>query len=140
MKQPKLNLKLLRKVRDRIAAIPESYNQARWITDSVEAPCGAAACVAGETIICDAPTITQGISTLKRLAGRGGAISDRASVLLGISEEDADVMFDYSYLNHTVEWPSPFKGQFAAAETPHARAQVAVAYLDECLKRKAVTW
>lgn len=140
LEQPKLNLKLLRKVRDRIAEIPESYDQTKWIMDSAEAPCGAAACVAGETIICDAPTVKQGINTLRSLAGRSGAISDRASALLGISEEEADVMFDYSYVNHTVEWPSPFKRRFAAAATPQAQAVVAVAYLDECLKRKAVTW
>lgn len=38
MAENKLNLELLRKVRDRIAAIPESYNQGSWVENSRKSP------------------------------------------------------------------------------------------------------
>lgn len=153
MKQPKLNLELLRKVRDRIAEIPESYDQANWRRDG-DAPCGTAACLAGETIIVSAPTIAVGVLRLKelesayddetRISRFDSLVADEAATLLGISDDDAGHMFTvdggYHRFPLTVEWPEPHRSGFQSAQSNNERAQVAVAYLDECLRRKAVTW
>lgn len=143
MTKQKLNLRLLRKVRNRIAEIPESYYQRDWMRESDAAPCGTVACLAGETVICAAPSVAQGIKDLRRAVRafeRGFAydigVVKKARTLLGISLEDAERMFG----GYADEWPQPFKGRFERAKRQQTKAKIAVAYLDECLKRKAVTW
>lgn len=146
MKKTKLNLELLKKVRDRIAEIPESYDQASFYGPDSRAPCGTVACLAGETIIANAKSVKQGIAALKRLAARTDAkdfcgfitpaIPRRAATLIGLTEQEADKMFSGGVYG----WPEPYKRQFQAAESRTKRAEIAVAYLDECLRRKAVTW
>lgn len=42
-----LNLALLEKVRDKIAAVPKAYDQTQWADSSDDAPCGTVACIAG---------------------------------------------------------------------------------------------
>lgn len=64
MKESQLNKALLRKVRNRIRKIPESYYQGTWCRADKGAPCGTIACIAGETIICAAPTVEAGIKEL----------------------------------------------------------------------------
>lgn len=139
-----LNKKLLRKVRNRIAKIPESYRQSDWVKASPKAPCGAAACLAGETIICEADNVQKGIAALNRMVERGGdssigvfwsRVPDRAAKLLGVSPRDAEKIFA-----GVPEWPEPFGKQMRNAKTPTKQATVAVAYLDECLKRGKVIW
>lgn len=65
-----LNVKLLRKVRNRIATIPESYDQSRWVQSNDKAPRGTMACLAGEAIICSQPSVGEGIKTLRRATAR----------------------------------------------------------------------
>lgn len=137
-----LNKRLLRKVRNRIAEIPESYDQNHFYRQEEKSPCGSAECLAGETIISAAPTVKQGIITLRRLNGRmwysisDSPVTRRAAKLLGLTVDEAEKMFGGT----AEEWPSPFRAQFQRAKRPRTKARIAVAYLDECLKRGKVTW
>jgi len=133
----RLNIELFRKIRDRIAAIPESYDQSDWVSPSLRSPCGVAACLAGEAIICNAPTVQQGVEELNTLRDMDGgfAISDRATELLGLSGswrmycEDDDyrsagdtLIFD----SEALYWPLEFAQRFQDGE----ESEAVVAYLD----------
>jgi hypothetical protein len=138
-----LNKQLLRKVRNRIAKIPESYYQGAWIESSKKSPCGTTACLAGETIIVSSPSIKRGIDNLQRAVSRYAeslrsdvGVVRKARLLLGINLTDAEAMFGL----RAAGWPKPFADRFTRAKTNRQRAKIAVAYLDECLKRGAVTW
>ncbi len=139
-----LNKRLLRKVRNRIAEIPESYNQSNFCQKSDDAPCGTSACIAGEAIIVSRPTIKQGIESLRRMDRRyfnSGAWTHHDAFkagqrLLGLTEEESESMFG----GEAGQWPQPFARRFANAKRPQTRARIAVDYLDECLKRGKVTW
>lgn len=143
-----MNTELLRKVRNRIAEIPESYDQGWFFCPSSEAPCGAVACLAGETIIVAADSIDEGLKELRSLNSHwldsdtdqlgDGLPVQRAAALLEITIEDAAQMFD----SDGDGWPQPFQGQFheALEGDNDALPLIAVAYLDECLKRDKVIW
>lgn len=128
-----LNVKLLRKVRNRIAKIPESYDQGAWIIEPFSsAPCGTVACLAGEVAICGAPSIKKGIAQF--LADPLKAIA-RAEHLLGLTGKNHGL-----FAADASGWPEPFASRFRHAATKQQEAQVAVAYLDECIKRGKVIW
>jgi hypothetical protein len=127
-----LNLALFQKVRDRIAEIPESFEQSRWITRRSSSPYGYAACLAGETIICAAPTVEQGLAYLKRLVAideekNTCLVPDSAGGMLGL-----DGSYTYEDGEHDIFvssaqlWPEPFRSQFTNGDESGA----AVAYLD----------
>jgi hypothetical protein len=142
-----LNIELFKKIRDRIAEIPESYDQSAWIQSSDAAPCGTAACLAGEAIICAAPSVKVGIRRLKD-ADDYDRVPERAAKLLGLPQPnssnsnesgrlfqcggslDGDQWYD------TVDWPEPFRTRFNKSKTNRGRANAAVAYLDWIIKNK----
>jgi hypothetical protein len=126
-----LNIELFQKVRDRIAAMPESFEQGRWITRSPSSPCGYAACLAGETIICAAPTVEQGLARLKQLnaideGGESNLIPDTAGRLLGLDGCFAVNGEHDIFISSARGWPQPFRSQFSVGDESGA----AVAYLD----------
>jgi len=139
----KLNIELFKKIRERIATIPESYDQEQWITRTPKAPCGYAACLAGEAIICNAPTVEQGIAELRSLkeSDKNDVIPARAAALLGLSgswkrfiESGGDdveiagesIIFD----GHADHWPREYRSQFHDGD----EAGAAVAYLDHIIE------
>jgi hypothetical protein len=126
-----LNLELFQKVRDRIADVPESFEQGRWITRSPSSPCGYAACLAGETIICAAPTVEQGLANLKRLVAideekNTCLVPDTAGGMLGLDGSYAEDGEHDIFVSSAQHWPEPFRSQFTNGDEPGA----AVAYLD----------
>lgn len=156
MKKRKLNIELFKKIRDRIAEIPESYNQQAWYTESTKAPCGTAACLAGEAIICAAPTVKTGVRRLRRMhVDDGVSVATRAASLLNLPEPEWKT---FSFLTESsdndtarlfrcgsdglgrplVYWPDPFGKRFNKAKTNKARAKAAVAYLDHIIETGSV--
>lgn len=147
MSKQKLNIELLRKVRDRIRDIPESYDQTHWAAPSETSPCGTTACIAGETIICAATTVKDGIAKLNRLQnGRHESIPTAAAKLLGLPDpkwefqggrNETAILFD-SVLDDddvlTVAWPKQFKARYDRARTVRGRARAAAAYLDHIIE------
>lgn len=132
MSRRRLNYALLQKVRDRIAAIPESYNQTTWYSPDDYAPCGTTACIAGEAIICEAPTVTEGIERLKAAVnsysfrGEYATAYDWGRKALKLNDSEAAVLFN----GYGTRWPGEFGHKFGRARSAKGRAKVAVAYLD----------
>lgn len=123
-----LNIKLLKKVRDRIAKIPESYDQSWWATRDVEAPCGTTACIAGEALICSQRSKKAGLQLLWDAMPKW-KVGSTAQTLLGLTDREADVLFGAG------TWPEPFRSEYDQVRYhPKARAKVAVAYLDHIIK------
>lgn len=128
MKERKLNIELFKKVRDRIKEIPESYNQRWWVDESSEAPCGTAACLAGETIICSARSVTVGIRKLRRL-------DDEAQDLLGLSNEERSILFTAFPAGDIKQWPEPWATRWAnALNNQRKQARVAISLLNRIIK------
>lgn len=137
----KLNIELFKKVRARIAEIPESYNQSTWVRNSSQAPCGTVACLAGEAIICNAPTVEEGVAELRRLDEREGSVAETAAELLGLPggrdyfTANDDTIFDEG----ADGWPEPYYTQLHEADTPKERAEAAVAFLDHVIATGRLT-
>ena len=133
------NVELAAKMRDRILDVPAAYDQRYLNKLTDKSPCGAAGCLAGEAIICNAPSVREGVMELQayRFTGKSADAFEKAASLLGLDSYEADLMFRADSLG----WASPFDQQFADARTDEARAQVAAAYLqamidaEECQRR-----
>lgn len=133
-----LNIKLFRKIRNRIRNIPESYNQNVWGKKSRRSPCGTVACLAGEAIICAAPTVKQGLENLHDFTeqDRDDEVPNRAAELLGLqgnyyscTPDDTDI-----FMGHGAGFPLPYREQFQKARTKAAQAAVVVDYLGNVIK------
>jgi len=95
-----LNKRLLRKVRNRIAKIPASFDQNHFVRTSKKSLCGAAACLAGETVICAASSVKKGIETLWHMISNpdwcdltNAPPAKSAKKLLGLTEREAYAVF-----------------------------------------------
>lgn len=139
----KLNIELFKKIRDRIAEVPESYDQSLYIRSEPAAPCGTAACLAGEAIICAAKTLKIGVKNLHFYDNKD-RVAERAAELLGLPEPDwgagstrhyNDTARLFASLSESsVIWPKPFAEQFRKARDSRERAAVAVKYLDHIIE------
>lgn len=135
MNEQKLNIELFKKIRVRIATFPETFDQSCWASPSPDAPCGTAACLAGEAIICNAPTVKEGIAELNRLADLPGlAVANEAARLLGLSGDyEGETLEDEGetaiFRGLAEGWPEPFRSHFNANEP-----EAAVAFLDHIIE------
>jgi hypothetical protein len=123
----KRNRRLLLKTAKRIEKIPESYDQKHWATDSSSSPCGTAACLAGELIICSARSVRAGVTLLRNRYTLPDFISTphMASKLAGLTEEEANKLFP----EDVDEWPAQFRKRYVTAKTKQDRANAAAALL-----------
>lgn len=151
-----LNTELLQRVRDKIAATPESYDQEVYGRPETSAPCGTAACIAGWTVVLADEIPMERVrlanadywNSHKDKATRDlfDLVPNMAARLLGLNADEQEAMFtaepegaDDEYSDEREGgWPEPFASQWAEGEIP--RHEIAVAYIDECLKRGKVTW
>lgn len=132
-----LNIELFKKVRERIATVPESYNQRVFVEDSRIAPCGTVCCIAGETVICAASTVSEGVTNLKLmddLTAPDGSqwvslIPHTAQQLLRLSDKEAKALFEFAENG----WPEPFRGRYMDTSDDTDRANVAVLLLDHII-------
>ena len=132
MAESRLNIELFKKIRDRIAEIPESYDQSLWARRDSKAPCGTTACLAGEAIICSRPTAQEGVALLWRTLNelRTPSPDVLARDLLRLTPNEASAMFTAS----ACAWPAPFSVQFDRARSRKGRAKAAIAYLDHIIE------
>lgn len=143
-KETKLNRPLIEKMIARMTEKPEAYDQGVVVAslddlrvlikdgDALPRPdpqCGAAGCLIAQTIICNAPTVAQGIATLKRLDSDGDA-EGRAAKLLGMPFETAWSLF----FHWKDKWPEPYRTRFVNAKTYRGQASAAVALLRAILR------
>lgn len=137
--KPPLNFPLWVKVRNRIEAIPESFYQNAWVISRQESPCGTAACLAGEAIICLAPTVERGVAHLKelRVVDKVPAMAAKAlGITRDIRNEDepgeADIFREVG-----AGWPRPYSSAFRVADYEYdhkEQARIAVEYLDHVIE------
>lgn len=150
MKKPKLNKALIRKMIKRIEERPEAYLQSRFFVkmgvqvaayyDRPKPICGSAECLAGEAIICTAPSVKKGIEALKRTvtsldnSDSLKPVAEKAARLMGLSIDlsgDGLGIFDSQPLHC---WPAPFGAQYAQAKTYKGEARAAINLLKAILK------
>lgn len=140
MSESRLNIELFKKIRDRIASIPESYDQDYWVERSTESPCGTVACLAGHTIICNAPTLERGLSDLNRLKAKDPmyAVPRKAARLLGLTGNWRKYAYDHDreaggetiiFDVDAEGWPKLFRDQFREGRGSE-KSDAALNYLD----------
>lgn len=140
----KLNIELFKAIREKIATTPEAYDQAVFARTESAAPCGTAACIAGWACVLSGAMDTEELKKRERDDGDlFDSISITAENALGLSEEEADTLFEsdpsgewYDYDDqgndiYTGGWPQPFAE--AWRETGH-ESQVALRYLDHVIE------
>lgn len=128
-----MNKTVVRKMIKRLGSVPESYDQRVWyIRKDDSTPCGTVACLAGEAVICSAKTVKEGI---KLAFDNYGEIPELAGQLLGLSGSRHQV-----FVSDGSGWPEPYRTQFSQSSETGPRAQVAVSYLKEALKRGTMVW
>lgn len=136
MSESRLNIELFKKIRERIATLPQSYDQSELCAVSDTAPCGTVCCIAGEAIICNAPTVEQGVAELRRLykGGAGYRVPRKAIKLLGIGDGAIDQKWHPMFDGGGLGWPERFCEMFGRAMDRYEKAKVAVAYLDHIIE------
>ena len=144
-----LNIELFEKIREKIVTTPESYDQGTFGRRDRDAPCGTAACIAGWACVLSGAMDPE---TLYRTSARDPMeVQDKAAEVLGLSDEDAAILFtgepegeDFDPDEEWDEdyaiggWPAPFGGDWYEARRSDqldTRApQVAIAYLTHIIE------
>lgn len=124
MNERKINVELLEKVRDKILAEPESYNQNKFWHVSAAAPCGTTACIAGWAVALSCGDL-KALHSLTPVE-----VHAAARDLIGVTDGEAFSLFGGAGLS----WPEPFCTLFDKAANAHARAEVAASYLNHIIK------
>jgi hypothetical protein len=139
----RLNIELLKKVREKIATTPEAYDQGNEAYNDQRSPCGTVACIGGWADILSAPNKAERDRRM-----RGFVDLDRAADALGLSgasfwnEYAGGIQTERAILftgDPDENWPAPFAGQYVNAldsdafDGNRAIAAVAVAYLDHII-------
>lgn len=130
MSESRINVELLERVRDKVRAAPEAYDQTTYRRTEPAAPCGTAACIAGWAVTLSGEPLTE---TANRcvcddpLCLRGTSVAEDARRLLGLLPEEASVLFRAAPAR---TWPEPFGTLYGLAKSPQARAEVAASYLN----------
>lgn len=131
-----INKELLAKVRDKILAEPDSYNQEVFAQSL--APCQTACCIAGHALIISGRrTVEEVLHCYEEDYPEYINAGLEAAIELGLEGPMAmDVLFTaYPDLN----WPSPFRGMWRNAETSSERAEVAAAFINHIIETGKVT-
>jgi hypothetical protein len=140
MSESRLNIELLKAVREKIATAPEAYDQGNEAYYDRRSPCGTVACIGGWADILSAKNDED-----RQRRMRGMVNLDRAADELGLNGTDfyneysADIQTERAVLftgDPDEHWPEPFRQQYWDAEgdsDPTAVARVAVAYLDHII-------
>lgn len=154
----RLNIELFKQIREKIANTPIAYDQTRWGRREIAAPCGTAACIAGwACVLSDSVSLMTvqlaGPSAVVYTSGGGSVdIPAIAQQVLGLSEEEADMLFtsgpegewgseDYDDESEDDEtyylgggWPEAFAAAWRGALGPEEQASVAIAYIDHIIE------
>lgn len=135
--KPKLNVRLLNKVKRSIMEHPQNVDMQHWVNhEDEDAECGTAGCIAGWVVA------NGDLEKLRKLhmppmfadnekARRAGLkIKDRAIKLLGLSrrKEWANCLFKIE------SWPQELYDQYVSLETRKAQAKVVVKVIDRFIE------
>ena len=149
MNESRLNIELLKKVREKIATTPEAYDQSVFARPESAAPCGTAACIAGWACVLSGEMSTDELKRRERSHGAEfESIEITATRVLALAEDEAEVLFTedpagerkdwydddedwYDDDERDGGWPEPFATQWEDGAAPE---RIAVAYLDHIIE------
>jgi hypothetical protein len=117
-----MNVKLLRRIQKRILKHPDSYDQNVMISRD---ECGTTACIAGWAVL---------LSPLD--PGFIGDYASKATLLLGLDDEQAIRLFDVIEDGYCCGWPDKYVRAYLRAKTPRGRARAAMRRIDHFIKTK----
>lgn len=124
----KLNVKLLRQVREAILKYPRQFNMDTWFcnrdsTGEEANRCGTAACIAGWTVALSDK------KNLKEASKDGSPAAERAERLLRLDWIAGAELF---YQN---DWPAQYDKAYDKAKTAAGKAKVAAARIDAFIRK-----
>lgn len=150
-RQPKMNVRLLRRAQKYILAEPRRIDmrqfgtvfdltrQTRSETGLPLPPCGTTACIAGTIAILEGKTDPVAAKRHLKLFGGpyffGGAARSAAESLLRITYEQAERLFYFkAWRTNRNGWPDKYATAYDTAKTPAGRARVTVRRIDHFIK------
>lgn len=148
MKKQRLNIELFKKIREKIATTPDAYDQETYGRRNDYAPCGTAACIAGWACVLGEAEPLETVRSLHERYVSGDKeivkrIPSTAKRLLGLTQEEADVLFygDPSGYNEDTDeyeggWPQPFADRWDAGIDD--RSSIAIDYIDHIIETGTV--
>lgn len=141
MSEQRLNIELLKAIREKIATTPEAYDQSVYARVESEAPCGTAACIAGWACVLSGEMTTDELKRRERSTDMEEfkSIAQTASRVLGLDNLEAETLFaedpsgcrDFDEDERDDAWPEPFATKWEDGFAPET---VAVAYLDHIIE------
>lgn len=123
--QDGLNVDLLRATAALLREEPERYCQWDYVSTppDLEPGCGTVACIAGHALLAAGLPLV----SLARMERNGWSrIPDAAQGLLGLTEDQADTLFDAE----CIDWPMEYKARYRATKNWIQRAEVAASLLE----------
>lgn len=144
MAKRKLNIELLKQVRDKIMSTPDAYDQMVYGRPDHTAPCGTACCIAGWACVLGGKLSIEEIRRANPSDDKNyeiiNTISDIAQELLGLDEEEAETLFaiepegEWDYYDDVREggWPEPFASQWGGGREDYN--VIAARYLDRIIE------
>lgn len=124
----RLNIDLLNKVRDKIAATPEAYDQRDWCLPSHAAPCGTVACIAGWAAILSGEMSIK--EAHRNYSDNGEHVNNVAMRVLGLTENEANTLFN----GGRDGWPLRYRALGKLSDS-----QAAIRYLNRIINTGKVT-
>lgn len=143
--ETKLNIELLKAIREKIATTPEAYDQSVFARRSVTAPCRTAACIAGWACVLSGVMDAEELIRRERANGaefqsieiiaKGALCIDDDDAETLFTEDPAGTRFDWSEDDEERDggWPQPFASQWEDA-TRTEQPRIAIAYLDHIIE------
>lgn len=150
MAKRKLNVELLKQIRDKIASTPDAYDQMVYGRPDHTAPCGTACCIAGWACVLSGRYSVEDIRKARDAEYVvKERISETAQELLGLSENEADTLFtaepEGSWEDYDDDgedafeggWPEPFRTEWREGIKEYN--VIAARYLDQIIETGKVT-
>ena len=143
-----LNVKLLKKIREKILTEPGQFAMQNWFTtedelrysagglDDLDRPkipnCGTAACIGGWAVVLGKKSARGKPATAARVYGHG---ADTARELLGLGLGEEEHFDGGAALFYVTSWPAKYRELWREAKTLKRRARVAAWRIDAYIKQ-----
>lgn len=143
MSDQRLNIGLLKKIREKIITTPVAYDQSVYARREETSPCGTAACIAGWACVLSGAMDTKELRRRERSNPYlFETIASTARWHLGLTEDEAEILFTENPAgmgrrfteddDRIGGWPAPFNEQWREGDKPSS--EIAVDYLDHIIE------
>jgi|ERR1044071_6845858 hypothetical protein len=139
MSEQRINVELLEKVVAVILEEPRKLDMGTWASDAEERivnpdhrpPCGTVACIAGWACFIAKQERGEPLPKGAELYAFYDKARDEAMELLGLDEDEADLLFDCPTGDEEDDlWPGEYVRAYVNADTPAERAQATAARIN----------